>query len=310
MGDLDLRTIHTFLLIAQELSFAKAASTLHLSQPTVTARIQSLEAELGKTLFIRQHRSVHLTVEGQAFIPFAMQLLAIEKAAHEKLKSLNEVLEGKVVIGATATCSSYILPEILSDLYRTHPQIEFKVVTGKTSEITELLLQNMVDLGMVSSNVKTKQVKQMNLCCYNYDLVCSPDHPLTQKREVGFTDILEMPLVTFEQNSDAWKKIKKLYAQFDSVPNVVMELNQIEAAKAMVSASLCLSLFPNISVRRELEEERLIKIRVREFEAIKQYYSIIYMEKKESYPLIHFILNRLSKHFTNETSCLMDAESG
>ncbi|MHC2182027.1 DNA-binding transcriptional LysR family regulator, partial [Paenibacillus sp. PvR052] len=169
---MDLRNVQTFVLIARELSFAKAAQILHLSQPSVTARIQALESELGKSLFIRQHRGIQLSKEGEAFYSFALQMLEIEKAAEEKLKSLNNELQGKIIIGATATCSVYLLPEILAKLWQKHPQIEFQVVTGNTSHITEMLMQNQVDLGMVSSDVKKKQIKQINLCLHDFDLVC------------------------------------------------------------------------------------------------------------------------------------------
>ncbi len=236
---MDLRNVQTFVLVAQQLSFAKASRLLHLSQPSVTARIQALETELGKTLFIRKHRGIHLSKEGEAFIHYALQMLELEKVAQDKLKSLNDTLQGKIVIGATATCSVYMLPKILSGIMHKNPQVEFKVVTGSTVQITDMLLQNQIDLGMVASDAKKKQIKQEYLTSCNYVLVCSPNHPQANREEVSMEEIIPLPLVTHEQNSDAWKKIKKLYAQYDAVPNVVMELNQIDAAKAMVHASLC-----------------------------------------------------------------------
>ncbi|MCY9692666.1 LysR family transcriptional regulator [Paenibacillus alginolyticus] len=296
---LDLKNVQTFVLIARDLSFAKAAQILHLSQPSVTARIQALETELGKSLFIRQHRGIQLSKEGEAFMPFALQMLEVEKAAEERLKSLNDELQGKIVIGATASCSVYILPEILSKLLQ-YPKVEFQVVTGNTSYITEMLLQNQVDFGMVSSEVKKKQIKQVNLCDHDFDLVCSPMNPLAAKGIVSMEDLIHLPLITYEQNSDAWKKIKKLYAEHDSAPKVVMELNQIEAAKEMVNISSCVCIFPNISVRRELSEGRLVKLKVNELEVIKQYSSMIYMEKKEYYPLMELMINTFLDYFISE----------
>lgn len=296
---LDLKNVQTFVLIARELSFAKAAQLLHLSQPSVTARIQALETDLGKSLFIRQHRGIQLSKEGEAFMPFALQMLEVEKAAQERLKSLNDELQGKIVIGATASCSVYILPEILSKLLR-YPQVEFQVVTGNTSHIKEMLLQNQVDFGIVSSEVKKKQIKQINLCLHEFDLVCSPMNPLAASEIVSMEELIRLPLITYEQNSDAWKKIMKLYAQHDSAPNVVMELNQIEAAKEMVNISSCVCIFPHISVRRELSEGRLVKLKVNELEVIKQYSSIIYMEKKEYYPLMELMINTFIDHFVND----------
>lgn len=296
-GHLDLRNVLTFVMVAQELSFARAAHALHLSQPSVTARIQALEAELGKQLFIRKHRGIQLSREGEAFLPFAHQMIEIQTSAEEKLKSLNHMMEGKVAIGATAVWSVYVLPGILGNILKTYPGIEFKVVTGNTVQITEMLMQNQADIGLVSSDVKKKQAKQIYLNEYDYALVCSPHHSFAIKKEISIEELIHAPLVTYEQRSDAWKNIRKMYAQYDAVPNVVMELNQIEAAKAMVSASLCVSLFPEISVRRELAEGRLVRVHVNELASIKQKLSLIYLGKKESYPLIDLLLQTFKSHF-------------
>lgn len=296
---MDLRNIQTFVTVAQELNFAKAAHHLHLSQPSVTARIQSLEAEVGKTLFIRNRRNVQLSIEGEAFLPFALQMLEILGAAEEKMKSINKTIEGRISIGATAFISVYILPEILGMVHRRHPRVEFKVVTGSTMQINEMLHQNQIDIGLVSSTVTNKQVKQEMLNEYDLVLVCSPKHPFAQKEIIHMEELLSVPLVTYEQRSDAWKQIKRLYGHHDAVPNVVMELNQIEAAKAMVSASLCVCLLPKLSVERELREGSLVKVKVNELTAIKQKLSMIYLEKKGAYPLIDVMLKTFKNHFIN-----------
>jgi DNA-binding transcriptional LysR family regulator len=293
----DLKNVQTFVIIARELSFAKAAFNLHLSQPSVTARIQALESEIGKQLFIRKHRGIHLTKDGEAFLPFALQLLEIEKSAVDRLKSLDDSLQGKIAIGATATSSIYLLPEILSDVMQKYQQIEFKVVTGNTLHITEMLLQNQLDLGFVTSEVKKKQIKQVYLRQYDYTLVCSPNHPFAKKDVISMEEFIEMPMVTYEQKSDAWKKLKKLFAQHDSTPNIVMELNQIEAAKEIVKVSLCACMIPTIAVQREISEGRLVRLNVKEAESIKHNMSLIYMDKKKEYPLMNLMINMINDYF-------------
>jgi DNA-binding transcriptional LysR family regulator len=294
---LDLRNVLTFLMVAQELSFAKTAHALHLSQPSVTSRIQALEAQLGKSLFIRRRRGIQLSREGEAFLPFARQMIELQTSAEETLKSLNHALAGKLMIGATAAWSVYVLPGILGNVMQSYPEIEFKVTTGNTVQIADMVQQNQADIGLVSSDIKNKQMKQIYLHEYDFVLVCSPDHAFAKTKEVSIEELLAAPLVTYEQRSDAWKSIKKAYAQYDAVPNIAMELNQIEAAKAMVGASLCVSLFPDISVRRELAEGRLVRVQVRDLEPIKQKLSLIYLEKKAAYPLIELMVETFQSHF-------------
>jgi DNA-binding transcriptional LysR family regulator len=299
---LDLKNIYTFVTIARELSFAQASHILHLSQPSVTARIQTLETELGKSLFIRNRRNIQLTKEGETFLPFALQLLEIQSEAEEKLKRMNKTLEGKVSIGATALWSVYILPTILGEILRKYPGVEFKVMTGNTIQITEMLFQNQVDIGLVSSGVKKQQVRENHLSENELILVCGPKHPFSKKKEIRIEEMLKAPMVTYQQSTDAWKQIKKIYAQFNSVPNVVMELNQIEAAKEMVAASSCVCFMPTISIKKELLEGQLVEVNVKKLPSIKQKMSMIYLEKKESYPLIELVMETLKKHFDNPLS--------
>ncbi|GAB7389171.1 LysR family transcriptional regulator [Bacillaceae bacterium] len=295
---LDLKNVLTFLTVAQEKSFVQAAQILHLSQPSVTARIQALETELGAPLFIRNNRrTVQLSKAGEAFLPFAVQLLEIMGEAEDKLKRINSKLEGKIAIGSTAFLSAYVLPEILGAIYQKYPQIEFKVVTGNTLKISEMLMQNQVDVGLVSSEVKKQQIKQVYLGENEMVLVCSPQHPFAKQKVIDVKELLNAPLVTYEQSSDAWKQIKKIYAEYDEVPNVAMELNQIEAAKAMVMVTSCVCILPNMSVEREVREGRLVKVHVRRVNELKTKYSIIYLEKQETYPLISLIVNAFKRHF-------------
>ncbi|WP_017727779.1 LysR family transcriptional regulator [Halalkalibacterium ligniniphilum] len=291
---MDLKNVYTFVTVTREMSFAQASHVLHLSQPSVTARIQSLEQELGKSLFIRSKRSIQLTKEGEVFLPYALELLEIESEAKEKLYSLTDTLEGKVSIGATALWSVYILPSILGDILKKYPGIEVKVLTGNTVQISEMLTQNQVDIGLVSSKVKKQGVCEHRLSEYELAVVCSPEHSFAS-RVIEVDELLRAPMVTYQQKSDAWTKIRKIYSEFGATPNVVMELNQIEAAKQMVSSSPCICILPIISVEKELEKGLLKKVEVNNLPPIIEKLSMISLEKKESYQVIKILMDIIQR---------------
>jgi DNA-binding transcriptional LysR family regulator len=298
----DLKNIYTFVTVARELSFAKASELLHLSQPSVTARIQTLEGELGKLLFLRNRRKIKLTKEGEAFLPYALKLLSLQNEAEEKLKKLNSTLEGKVSIGATALWSVYILPKILGEILRRYPGIEFKVVTGNTLQIANMLLQGELDVGLISSKVKKDQFNEFNFTEVELILVCGSDHPFAKKKSIEIEELLKAPLLTYQQSSDAWKAIKKRFAVHDSEPNIVMELNQIEAAKEMIFASHCVCFLPTLSIERELNSGQLVQIQVNNWLPIKEKMTMIYHDQKESYPLIELVMETLKKQLPKTLS--------
>lgn len=291
--------MYTFVTIAREMSFAQASHFLHLSQPSVTARIQTLEQELGKSLFVRGKRAIKMTKEGEAFLPYALKMLEIESIAKEKLSSLNVTLEGKVTIGATALWSVYILPAILGNILRNYPGIELKMMTGNTVQITEMLMQDQIDIGLVSSKVKRQGVNQYSLSSYELSVVCSPEHSFSD-RKVDMAELLKAPMVTYQQKSDAWTQIRKIYSELSATPNVVMELNQIEAAKQMVRYSPFICILPTISVQEEFEKGLLKKVEVRNFPPIKENLSIISLERKESYQIVALVINLLKETIGNQ----------
>ncbi|WP_102348901.1 LysR family transcriptional regulator [Bacillus sp. Marseille-P3661] len=296
---MDLKNVLTFVTVAREMSFAQASHILHLSQPSVTARIQTLETELGKTLFDRKRRNLQLTKEGEAFLPFGLQLLEIQSEAKEKLNSLNDTLEGKITIGATALWSVYILPSILGDILKKYPGVEIKVVTGNTVGIANMLSKNQVDIGLVSSEVKKKGVMEYHIAECSLSLICSPDHPFAS-RTIDMEEMLKAPMVTYQQNSDAWKTIKRIYSMYGSSPNVVMELNQIEATKQMVSCSPFICILPTISVEKELEKGQLKKVNVKDLPQIIENMSMIFQEEKGSYKVINLFREVLKRKIGNK----------
>jgi DNA-binding transcriptional LysR family regulator len=296
---MDLKNVHTFVTIARKMSFAQASHILHLSQPSVTARIQTLEQELGKSLFVRSKRAIKLTKEGEAFLPYALKMLEIESVVKEKLSSLNETLEGKVTIGATALWSVYILPAILGDLLRNYPGIELKMMTGNTVQITEMLMQDQIDIGLVSSKVKKQEVKQYSLAACELSVVCSPEHSFAD-RKVNMAELLKAPMVTYQQKSDAWTQIRKVYSEFSATPNIAMELNQIEAAKQMVSYSPFICILPTISIEEELDKGLLKKVEVINFPPIIENLSMISLERKESYQVVTLLMDLLKEKIGNQ----------
>lgn len=294
---MDLKTVETFVLVAKELSFARAAQSLQLSQPSVTARIQSLEMELGKCLFDRNRRKIRLAKEGEAFLPYAVRLLDVKVEAEDTLKNMNQALQGKISIGATALWSVHILPAVLGEVLQRFPAIEFQVMTGTTAQITEMLLNNQIDIGLVSSRVKNKLLKQVHFAEDEMVLICDPTHPYAKRTSIELEEFLFAPLIIYQRHSDAWKQICAIFEKHDQKPNVVMELNQIEAAKEMVLASQYLCILPEMSVARELRDRRLMRVRVSGLERICAKMSIVYLARKQSYVLVRILTEMLNRFF-------------
>ena len=109
-----LPQIEAFLEVARRQNLSRAAEALFVSQPTLTARLQSLEAALGEQLFVRTRRGMRLTEAGDAFLPYAEHAVAALADGRERLAELRRGVAGRLVLGAPPTVSTYILPALLA----------------------------------------------------------------------------------------------------------------------------------------------------------------------------------------------------
>lgn len=290
---MDTRNLHTFTVAAQCLSFIRTAEMLHLSQPSVSARIQNLEEELGVLLFIRNGKSLQLSKEGEAFLPFAVQMLGLAADATNHVKRVRLKIEGKLTIGATPLWCGYVLPKVLSEFRLHHPAVEFRVLNGNTTQIVEMLASHQVEIGLVGSKVHRAQFLQENCRESDLLLVCHPRHRWAGRKQIPLTELLPEPLTTYQQASDTWKAVERVFAEHHAEPNIAMELNQIGAAKEMVVTGTCVGLLPRITIERDLKEGRLVAVPVPELSHIKTVMSVIYWKKKEPYLLVQLMRNAL-----------------
>ncbi len=144
-----LPQIEAFLEVAKRQNLSRAADALFVSQPTVTVRLQTLEAELQERLFVRTRRGMRLTEAGEAFLPYAERAVQALADGRERLGELRRGSAGKLVLGAPATVSAYALPLILARFTAEHPSVRLVLKSGTSEEILELVLQDHVQVGLM-----------------------------------------------------------------------------------------------------------------------------------------------------------------
>src|ERR1700747_2997366 len=133
--DLDLVQMETFLAVAEERSFSRAAARLHRTQPAVSQAIAKLESELGEVLFERSSRDGTLTDAGEVLREYAAKLLNLRNEASGALTELRELHRGRLTLAANEYPCLYLLP-LLDDFRRQNPRIKVtvqRVLAGRIS---------------------------------------------------------------------------------------------------------------------------------------------------------------------------------
>ncbi|MEO6044109.1 MAG: LysR family transcriptional regulator [Tepidiformaceae bacterium] len=262
---MELAQLEAFLQVAQHRSFSRAAEALFLTQPSVTARIQSLEREIGERLFERTGRSVTLTDAGHAFMPHAQRALTAVQEGTDAIEAVRHGDIGSIRIGASDTIATYVLPGILKQFRETRPRVHVHLTTGQTEGIVEKLLAGETHVA-VSRLTQHPEIESLHL--YNDDLalVCSPSHPFASRGRVTIAEAGKEPFLFFERSSSYHSLVYSMFLRVGVVPESVMELDSMETTKHMVEAGLGIAILPVVSVDREITAGQLTRVEIRDME--------------------------------------------
>jgi DNA-binding transcriptional LysR family regulator len=251
--------VEAFLEIARQGNLSRAAEALHLSQPALTARLQSLEAELGQPLFARGRRGMTLTDAGRAFQPYAERaVIALDEGA-TLVRDLGHGGVGELVLGAAPAVSAYVLPGLLVRFTERHPRVRLVVRTGHTEEILAMALRREIDLGLVRE-LRHRDIESRPLYEDELVLVARVDHPFARRRHVTVEEVADVRLILFDRTGSYYELTNALFRSAGVTPDGIMELDNIDAAKQMVLHGLGIALLPSTAVARELRGGRLVAV--------------------------------------------------
>ena len=279
LSGFQLLQVEGFLEVARRGSVSRAAESLFITQPTLTARLHGLERELGARLFLRTPRGMRLTEAGRAWVPFAERAMRALIEGRDALEQVMTASGGHLVIATAPAVSIYVLPELLERFVAAHPRVEVSVRTGHSEEIVALVLRDEVQLGLG----RAIQHPDLELRPFHKEelvLVCAPDHPFAKRRSVTMAQVTNEKLIMFDRTSSYYEITHSAFAAAGARLKRYMELDSIEAAKKMVERDLGVALLPATAVVRELEARHLSKVRVRD--APPMYNSIAAFRRRDA----------------------------
>lgn len=278
---MDIQALEAFWWIAKTGSFNRAAERLFLTQPSVTARIQALEKELGQMLFERRPRGVRLTDAGRVLLPHAERVLQDIKRARQAVVDLQSATGGTLTVGSSLTTSAYLLPEILTRFKRSHPAVEVLVRTGRSHQVQQLVLDDTVQVGLVHAPVASHaEIAAFPLSDEPILLVVHPEHPVAQRHEARLEELANESFITTDRASGYWAMVEQWWASAGFIPHITMELDSIEAAKRMVLSGLGMTLLPASTVQAELKLNQLVAIPLANSSSLRRQNILIHRRRK------------------------------
>jgi LysR family transcriptional regulator, transcriptional activator of the cysJI operon len=255
-----------FKEVAETKNITLAAKRLHMSQPSITLQIQSLENEYGVLFFDRTNKGVTLTKAGEIFYEHILKVLDILEIAKEQISDLSKEKKKIIHVGATLTIAEYILPSILALLSNSQTDVEFKVTISNTELISQQILEKKLHIGLIEGQFY--QDKDLNIESFWNDelvVVIPYFHPWVSKKNVTLAEFLHERLVLREEGAESRKVMKSALSAkgFDiDKLNILMELESTHVIKQVVAAGLGITFISSLTVNKESERHifRTLKI--------------------------------------------------
>lgn len=186
--------IEAFVQVVRDGSFTKAAQTLNLTQPTISARIAVLEAELDCQLFVRGGRRLSLTPVGEAFRPYAERTLLALQEGERAVKDHKTGRRGYVSIVALDTLAMSLLPKPVQRFRTAYPAVDLTVHLNMPREILEMIYEGETQLGLIRGPLWDRGIEVVARFQEPVQVITNANHPLAQEKRISLADILHYPI--------------------------------------------------------------------------------------------------------------------
>jgi DNA-binding transcriptional LysR family regulator len=250
---MELHHIRAFVTLADELNITRAAARLHLSQPNLTRKLKSLEAEIAVVLFQRTNRGLTLTPAGRAFLDEARTVLSASAKAVEMARRCARDETEQLRVGYLMGLPK--VTAVMAGFQRMHPQVGLTLFEMTPAEQLRKLESGQIDLGFIGLPYALRDTGLSGHCVARYETVVAlPEaSALARRKRLRLSDLEDQVLlginVTEYPHWDQWSKdlARKgfKYQQARTGPT------QMSALLDQVAANLGVSLFPEHSLAHE-----------------------------------------------------------
>jgi DNA-binding transcriptional LysR family regulator len=264
---MELWQLRTFSAVAKNLHFTRAAEELNLSQPAVSHQIKLLETEIGEPLFLREKDGILLTKAGKTMYEHAAKILDLADEMKVEIRNHNDTLTGKIVLGVATRGLGNPIPLLYKRFKKVHQDIEIGVQNEyKLEHLVENVKNGTIDIGMVPHDMDLSGLVVMPYGEYEILLVVGKDHDLAKKIDVTIEDLQNLDWVTFEAGNRLRLSSRDYVAKVGIVPKTVYETNDGSIIRTMVVHDNKISLLPEWGIFEELQDGKIIPIRIKDFQ--------------------------------------------
>ncbi|MRX65501.1 LysR substrate-binding domain-containing protein [Maribacter luteus] len=267
--------LHIFKVVANHLSFTKAAEQLFISQPAVSKSIRNLEEEYHVTLFIRKRNSIELTNDGKAFLIYVNKILEIYSQMENQFLHKNEEFPDMINLGVSTTLANYIIPKVIAKFRTQFPKTHFKITSGNSEEIEALILNQELNFGITEGKNTNPKLHFKKFVKDEIVLVTNAKNITGKKDTIDINVLKQVPIIEREMGSGT-KEILHEYLKKHNIGklNTVVTLNSTEAIKNYLLHSDNYAFVSIHAITEELMNNKLKIIDVKDLAIERWFYFV------------------------------------
>jgi DNA-binding transcriptional LysR family regulator len=244
---IELRNLHCFIALAEEMHFGRAAQRLNMAQPVLSRKIARLEADLGGELFDRTRSQIKLTAAGITMLPKARELM-------QRLVEMAEVThrvaaggQGRLDIGFVSSATFSILPELIREYHRRYPLVELRLQHLNKVDLIHALIERRLHIAFTRAGIDDAEIVNDSVWRERMIVALPEGDPLGEAPSLLLHTLADRPFII--PNASVDDHVRNMCAQVGFRPTIVQEPMDIHTALSLVAAGLGLALVPE-SARR------------------------------------------------------------
>ena len=305
---MDFKHLQTFEAVVRQLSFSRAADELFISQPTISQHIRQLEEELKTRLIIRTTKSIEVTPKGRGVYDYAVNILSLRDRLIEDCS-----VESRHVIhiGASTIPAGYILPEIMPEYHKLHPDVHLYLTQGDSSEITEKLLNSTIDLGLTGMDPQNVHITAIPFTEDTMVIITPADRyykELKKKEKDSLAELANQPFIFREEGSGSRKAAEEALASAGiSVRSlrIIAAVHDQEAIRNLVACGQGISVVSARTAERYRRDKSILTFALPLSGYTRRLYIIYrreYVLKSFSKTFIQYLMSKYDKNISSRNN--------
>ncbi len=255
---MDLDRLRGFYTVVRSGGFTQAARTLHLTQPTISQQVRTLEAELGVQL-LRRERPVALTREGEILLEQAERVFADVDQIYALFADLKKRAPAVLTIAANQSTAMHLLPEKLELFTHRFPSVEIAIENLRTGEIIQAVADGTIDVGIILVDPDRPGIAARPVLPYEMVLITPRDHPLATQRKITLEDIARYPFISYSKATDTRRLIDAPFRTGQHKLKIRMNMANTDLIVRYVQLGYGIAIVHSLNLMRARPEDLAVR---------------------------------------------------